>query len=450
MKKKMIKEKMIKAAALAAAAVMTVSITACGGQAGDNASGSGQGESAENGSGSDSNAGASGTDFSGQKITIGAWGGNDQESAALNKMIEEFEKATGADVELKVYTDYNTQIQADFVADTAPDAFYIDGSMFPFYSRLGVMEPLDKTEMEADQYYQNLLDAFTAEDGTLYCIPKDVSTLATYYNTDLLESVGVKPEDIPDALEDYKPFLKDLQAKLDAEYGDGQIAAMTYNMDMSRNIYLLEADGDSIIDADGKAQLSQPGIVKNLEFMVDMAADGCWMTPQDLGLGWNGEAFGAGKAAIMEEGNWVYMTLKNDYDVNFGVKPMPAYKGTQYSMAYTVGWGISARSGQKDLAKEWIKYATGLDGMEIWCSGAGCLPSRADVAEKMDVESDPVWKVHSDMTSIAIPWQKGTTIDIINSNYQNFGPSAFKGETTAEEAMKKVDDQANSEIANAQ
>lgn len=448
------KERMKKLAALTAMAMMTVSLAACGGQAdnsSDDAKGeSTEGENTENESGTDAGGDASGSDFSGKKITIGAWGGNDQESAALNKMIEEFEKETGAEVELKVYTDYNTQIQADFVADTAPDAFYIDGSMFPFYSGLGVMEPLDKTEMEADKYYENLLDAFTDAEGTLYCIPKDVSTLATYYNIDLLESVGVKPEDIPDALEDYKEFLKDLQAKLDAEYGEGQVAAMTYNMDMSRNLYILEADGDSIIDEEGKAQLSQPGIVKNLEFMTDMVAEGCWQTPQDLGLGWNGEAFGAEKAAIMEEGNWVYTTLKNDYDVNFGVKEMPTYKGTQYSMAFTVGWGVSANSDQKDLAKAWIKYATGADGMQIWCSGAGCLPSRADVAESMDVESDPVWKVHSDMTAIATPWQKGTTIDIINSNYQNFGPSAFKGEATAEEAMKKVDDQANSEIANAQ
>ncbi len=260
----------------------------------------------------------------------------------------------------------------------------------------------------------------------------------------------MKPEDIPDALDDYKAFLTDLQSKLDAEYGEGQVAAMTYNQDMSRNLYILEADGDSIIAEDGKSQLSQPGIVKNLEFMTDLAQSGCWQTPKDLGLGWNGEAFGAGKAAIMEEGNWVYTTLKNDYDVNFGVKEMPTYKGTQYSMAFTVGWGIFANSSEKDLAKAWVKYATGVDGMEIWCSGAGCLPSRADVAEKMDVESDPVWKVHSDMTKIATPWQKGTTIDIVNSNYQNFGPAAFKGESSAEEAMKKVDEQANSEIANAQ
>ena len=68
----------------------------------------------------------------------------------------------------------------------------------------------------------------------------------------------------------------------------------------------------------------------------------------------------------------------------------------------------------------------------------------------MDVESDPVWKVHSDMTKIALPWQKGTTISIIDAAYKNFCPAVFKGEESAKDAMEKADKQANSEIANAQ
>ena len=119
-------------------------------------------------------------------------------------------------------------------------------------------------------------------------------------------------------------------------------------------------------------------------------------------------------------------------------------------MAFTVGWGISAVTEEKELAKEWVKFATGTEGMEIWCTGAGCLPSREDVAKKMDVESDPVWKVHSDMTKIALPWQKGTTISIIDAAYKNFCPAVFKGEESAKDAMEKADKQANSEIANAQ
>lgn len=389
-------------------------------------------------------------DFKGHTLNVGIWGGNDQEAAALDEMKAAFEEKTGAEIVFKTYTDYNTQIQADFIAKTAPDVFYIDANMFPFYSNLGVMEPLDAEEMNADQYYENLISAFTAEDGTLYCVPKDVSTLATYYNIDILESVGVKPEDIPASMEEYMEFLPELQAKLDEEYGAGMVAAMTYNPELSRQIYILEENGASIIDENGMATLSTDGVVKNAQFLVDLVQTGAVKTPQDLGLGWNGEAFGVGKAAIMEEGNWVYGTLKKDYsDINFGVKEMPTYNGNQHSMSFTVGYGISAVSEEKDLAKEWIKYATGEEGMQIWSSGAGCLPSRPAVAEAMDVESDPVWAVHSKMIEIATQWQRGTTISIVDSAYKNFIPAAYKGEAEVKETLEQVDQQANSEIENA-
>lgn len=389
-------------------------------------------------------------EYKGHTLNVGIWGGNDQEAAALDKMKTEFEKKTGAEVVFKTYTDYNTQIQADFIAKTAPDVFYIDASMFPFYADLGVMEPLDAEEMEADKYYENLISAFTAEDGTLYCIPKDVSTLATYYNIGILESVGMTADDIPGSLEEYKEFLPELQAKLDEEYGEGMVAAMTYNPELSRQIYVMEENGASIIDENGMSTMSTDGVVENVQFLVDLVQTGAVKTPQDLGLGWNGEAFGVGKAAIMEEGNWVYGTLKKDYsDINFGVKEMPTYNGNQHSMSFTVGYGISAVSEEKELAKEWIKYATGEEGMEIWSSGAGCLPSRPTVAEKMDIESDPVWAVHAKMIDIATPWQRGTTVSIIDSAYKNFIPAAFKGEAEVKETLEQIDAQANSEIENA-
>lgn len=389
-------------------------------------------------------------EYKGHTLNVGIWGGNDQEAAALDKMKTEFEKKTGAEIVFKTYTDYNTQIQADFIAKTAPDVFYIDASMFPFYADLGVMEPLDAEEMEADKYYENLISAFTAEDGTLYCIPKDVSTLATYYNIGILESVGMSADDIPGSLEEYKEFLPELQAKLDEEYGEGMVAAMTYNPELSRQIYVMEENGASIIDENGMSTMSTDGVVENVQFLVDLVQTGAVKTPQDLGLGWNGEAFGVGKAAVMEEGNWVYGTLKKDYsDINFGVKEMPTYNGNQHSMSFTVGYGISAVSEEKELAKEWIKYATGEEGMEIWSSGAGCLPSRPAVAEAMDVESDPVWAVHAKMIDIATPWQRGTTVSIIDSAYKNFIPAAFKGEAEVKETLEQIDAQANSEIENA-
>ena len=387
-------------------------------------------------------------DFSGKTLTLGVWGGNDAESAALNQVISDFEAKTGAKIELKTYTDINTQIQADFIGGTAPDVFYVDGSMFPFYATLDVMLELDKDEMNTDTYYSNLMDAFTTEDGKVYAIPKDVSTLAMYINTDLLESVGLTIDDVPTSLEDMVTFLPELQEKLDAEYGEGQVTAMTYNQDLARNLHILERDGASVIDDNEMSTLSSDGVLKNLDFMMELVNTGAYKTPADIGLGWNGEVFGTGKAVIMEEGNWVYGTLKQDYsDINFEVRDMPTYLGEKSSMSFTVGYAIYSGTKEVDLAKEWIKYATG-DGMATWCSGAGCLPSSQTVADLMDVDSDPVWATHLAQVEYAVPWQKGTTISIVNSAYQNYLPSAVSGDMTIEEAMKAADKQANDEIEN--
>ena len=396
-----------------------------------------------------SSASAGTGDFSGRTLTVGIWGGNDQETAAINQLKDNFEAEHGCTVELKVYTDFNTQFQADLIGQTAPDCFYIDGVMFPFYGSLGVMDPLDPAEYELDAFYPNLVEAFTNDEGTL-CVPKDVSSLATYYNIDLLEACGYTGDDIPDDYDEYMAFLTDLQAKLDEVYGPNQIAAMTYNQDLSRNLCILQDGGNSLIDAEGNATLTSEGIVNNMQFILDFVDAGVWKTPADIGLGWNGEAFGTGKVAIMEEGNWVYGTLRTDYsDINFGVKPMPVYNGTQYSMSFTVGYGIYALSENKDMASAWIKYVTSVDGETIWCTGAGCLPPRADAAEAMDVESDPVWAVHSAMIDCALPWQLGNNASIINTAYQNYFPLAVNGEMTAAEFLQAAQDQANQEIANA-
>ena len=393
---------------------------------------------------------ADGEDFGGRTVTIGIWGGNDQETAAINQLKANFEEMYNCKVELKVYTDYNTQIQADFIGKTAPDAFYVDGIMFPFYGSLGVMDVLDPAEYELDAFYPNLVAAFTTEDGEVMCVPKDVSTLATYYNIDMLEACGFTPEDIPDDYAAYKDFLLAFQAKLDEVYGKNQVAAMTYNQDLARNLYLLQDGTDGLADAAGNPTINNDGVIKNLEFILDMVKAGVWKTPSDMGTGWNGECFGVGKCAIMEEGNWVYGTLKKDYsDINFGVKPMPVYNGTQYSMSYTVGYGIYALSKNKDMASAWIKYVTSVDGLNIWCTGAGCLPPRGDAAEAMDVESDPVWFVHSQMTGVSLPWQLGNNLSIINSAYQNYLPLAVSGEMTAADVLAAAEKQAAQEIANA-
>ena len=389
-----------------------------------------------------------GTSTNPNELIVGIWGGNDAETAGMAQLKSDFESQNpGVTLTYRLYTDYNTQIQADMIAGTAPDVFYVDASFFPFLNSVEVLEPLDRQAVNADAFFPNLLSAFIGPSGDLFAIPKDFSTLALYVNLDLLNEIGMTTAEIPASWEDFVKFLPGVQAKLDQLYGAGSVAAMTYNLELSRNLHLLSRGGAKVIADDDTSNIASPEVVANFQIYMDLTATGGIKRPQDLGLGWNGEAFGSKKVLIMDEGNWVYSYLKSEFgDVNFEVMAMPSYKGEVSSMSFTVGYGIYSQSTKKDLGLKWIQFATGPDGMASWAKAAGVLPSRQDVADKINVNADPNLQVHMDQVQHAMPWELGRFASIIDDQYKNYVLDIIAGNITVQDGLQQAQDQANFQI----
>lgn len=376
--------------------------------------------------------------LAGQTVVIGRWGGNDAETAAFKQMVTDFEAATGVKVEERVYSDYNTELQAELIGGSGPDVFYVDAYMAPFYIEQGVLMPLDEATFELDAFYQPLLDAFL-KDGQYYAVSKDYSTLALYYN-----KAVVDPAQIPGTLEEL--FTGDYLETLKATLPDTMVP-MTYNRDIARNLFMAEAGGASIVKDELYSNLADPAVVENLKYEYEAAKAGKIVTPADLGTGWNGDAFGNQRTAIMIEGNWSLGFLEQNFpDVDFGVMELPTFKGEKGTMVFTVGYAINASSKSVDAASAFIQYATGTEGMATWTTGAGVLPSREDVTLATDVMNDPLKAPHIKGAEYATPWQKGTTMDTINVEFQNYMPSYLSGERTLEEALKMAQDEANKTI----
>lgn len=376
--------------------------------------------------------------LAGKTITVGRWGGNDAETAAFSKVLADFTAKTGIKVEEKVYSDYNTELQVGLVGGTAPDVFYVDAYMAPFYIEQGVLMPLDGNQFEVDKFYEPLKNAFV-KDGNVYAISKDYSTLALYYNKKYVDE-----KDIPKTLEELwsSDFLTNLKKKLP----EG-MAAMTYNQDLARKMYVAEAEGLSVVKDEVYSNLADQGILNNLKPLIEAAQQGKIVTPQDLGMGWNGDAFGNEKTAMMIEGNWVLGHLNQNFPgVEYGVIEIPTYKGQKGSMVFTVGYAINAVTKEEAAAAEFIKYVTGPEGMATWTTGAGVLPSRKDVAEATKVADDVKKVPHIAAAAYATPWQKGTTMDTINNEFKNFIPSAVKSERSLADALKMAEEEANKTI----
>ncbi|WP_318764761.1 sugar ABC transporter substrate-binding protein [Lactiplantibacillus carotarum] len=388
------------------------------------------------------------TDFKGQTVKIGIWYGSDQERSGINKVIKGFEKKTGAKVQTKVYTNFNTQIQADLSGHKAPDAFYMDSSMYPWFKKQGVLAKLDKTQMQSSKFYPNLINAFTT-NGDLYGVPKDNSTLGLLINKKMMKKTGVKVSSIPTSYDGLIKWLPGFQAKLDKAYGKNKVKAMTYDQDMARNYTIMKTDGGMPIKSNGDANLASAKVIENMKLYQQLVKTGAVSTAKDLGSGDNGTAFGTGKVAMTEEGNWTYQVQKEQYKTDFEVLPMPSYKGARRGMIFTVGWGEYAGSKVKPLASAWIAYATSKEGQSKWVKTVGTMPSRSDVAKDLNISNNADMKTWLAATKYSTVWQAGTTSDTVNKSYQNFVAKALDGNRSMKSAMTDADKQANAAISKA-
>ncbi len=366
-------------------------------------------------------------------ISVGI-SGTPTELETYKTLGEKFTEETGVEVEFRQYTDFNTEIQAELIGGTAPDVFPVDAYLFPFLVEQGVVSPVDTDAIDLSTYNQNLLESFQY-DGTQYAVPKDYSTLAIYYNKDY-----VNPEELPTSYEELGDYLRELDKTLPDD-----VAPMTLNIDLARQMYLAQSSGDEIVNAEtGMAQLDSEEVAKNLNYEMDLAQEGLMVTPADLGVGWNGEAFGTGKTAIMLEGNWVAGELNSNYsDIDYGVTENFTINDEKGSMLFTVGWVQNAATKQSAEAQAFIDFMTNAENTQYATEQNGTLPAREDVAETLGLTEDETFGPHVAASEYATTWQAGTTLATINTEYMNYMPSVINGDRTTEETLSETEIQAN-------
>jgi multiple sugar transport system substrate-binding protein len=308
-------------------------------------------------------------------VILSGWAASPEESELLESMFEEFEDQY-PDIAIDyqpVSGDYAQARIADFGAGTPPDVFYVDSSVAPEWIREGFLLPLDdyieRSGFDTGEFFEGYLDAFRGPDGQIYGLPKDASTLAMFYNVDMLEDAGVEPPANWD----------ELRSAAEALTTNGQVG-LCLAPDLARALAFVYQNGGSIYNDDySEVTFDSAETREAIEFYLSFIEEGTAQTPAQIGAGWCGEAFGNQDVAIAFEGNWLIPFMEGTYpDVNFDHAEMP--EGSERAtLAFTVSYSIGQDSENPDAGWTLISYLTGRDGMEIWTSQGLALPSRRDV-----------------------------------------------------------------------
>jgi len=206
--------------------------------------------------------------------------GDTAEKAAYERLVADFTRHHPAIqvslVHVPSQSDYRKRLGADFAAGTPADVILLNYRRYAAFAARGVLEPLGpyleaSRVIRAGDFYPQALEPFRWQ-GTVMCVPQNLSSLVVYYNRDLFDRAGV-----PRPTEDWTwdDFLQAARALTRDTRGTGRIDQ--YGLGTEVSIFRLAPfvwqNGGELVDdprAPTRLTLDAPPAREALQWFVDL------------------------------------------------------------------------------------------------------------------------------------------------------------------------------------
>lgn len=271
---------------------------------------------------------------------------------------------------------YEDKINAAITSNDLPDILFVDGPTVSVYAANEITLPIDDFFTKED--WEDFLESSKQQntyDGKIYAIGATESSVALYYNVDMLEEAGIR---IPASKEEAWTWAEfyDAARKLTK---DG-VVGTNIIMDKGEGLpYVLEqfwiSNGTDLISADGSqadGYINSPEGIEAAEFLNSLIQGG-YANIDPIQKEFHNE-----RAATMLGGSWEIATLENDYpELNWGVTYFPvAENGTLTSP--TGDWVASVTKNAQDLdaVKEVMNFLFSEENVTTYAKAISKPPTR--------------------------------------------------------------------------
>jgi multiple sugar transport system substrate-binding protein len=321
-------------------------------------------------------------------LTYGLW--DDTQLPAMKKIIAEFEKANPkihVRTAVTPFDSYWTKLQTAATGGSAPDVFWMNLANFQLYASNKVIMPLTKpikdAKIDMSQYEPAITKGYTWGKD-VYALPKDIDSIALWYNKKLFAEAGLRAPDSSwgwsDLLNAAKRLTKGSVKGIAAQLSDQQTY---YNTIPQNKGYVISADGK-------KSGYDLPASIEGLQFLTDMinkhhvSPSLQQMTDTDPQ-----QMFGSGKIAMYYGGSWESIAFKAiPYALkNCDVAPIPQGK-VRKTVSNGLGNVIFAKTKYPREAWEFVKFLGSRRAAEIQAEGGAVIPALAGTQEAW-VKSTP-------------------------------------------------------------
>lgn len=319
---------------------------------------------------------------------------------ALKQMIGDFEKAN-PDIKVKVEPQDFAQMPSKFYLGNQtgdnPDIVWIDAKNLAGLDKSGAGADLDQllishwSQADRDDYYAKAAFDAAVYGGVHTAIPLFNGGSMIYYRKDLLKEAGIDPASLKtwDAILEAAKKLtvdKDKDGRVDV-WGFGMPLAPLKTESSPVYISLLE-DPASLYSGKCEINLDSDLGVKGITYTADLI-NKYKVTPQDalvLNVDDVTDQFIAGRYAIAIGSVLRYSVIKGKAAFgkdNFDIMKWPSWTGEKAGATPLSGWWVAAwkKSPHLPEAGKFLDYMLGKEGVKLWTSVGGQVPSRKSVLD---------------------------------------------------------------------
>ncbi|BEM14048.1 sugar ABC transporter substrate-binding protein [Serratia marcescens] len=296
------------------------------------------------------------------KITLryAVWDRN--QLPAEQEIAKRFEQANPdikIEIELTPSAQYFVKLDSAAAGGVAPDIFWINMPYFVQYAKNGIMEPLapyiKDSGLKLDDVVASSVKAYQY-DGQQMAIPRDVDSIAVWYNKKLFDQAGVSYPTSDWSWDDLKNKATALKSGLKG-------AAFPLVMDLSIDgqdsyMNLLFQNGNHIVPKDGQpTDIANDKSIWVYQQLQGMMKDGLMPSAQQMSEVKTENIFQSNRAAMVYAGSWLAAPFANNPLINdhIGVVMMPKIE-RQSGVAHSLAFAMSAKSAHKQAAWKYIAF----------------------------------------------------------------------------------------------
>lgn len=285
-------------------------------------------------------------------------------------------------------SDYRKRLGADFAAGVPADIVLMNYRRYAPFAAKGVIEPIgpymEQSELiKVEDFYEQAINPYYWE-GTLMCIPQNLSSLVVYYNKDLFEAAGVP---YPSNDWTWDEFLAAAQAITEDTDGDG--VTDIYGVGTDATIFRVAPfvwgnGGDLVDDPENPTALAldEPATKEALQWFIDMqvvhgVAPGLVEEQAEA----SESRFLNGRLGMFFNSRRGVPTYRTIERFEWDAAPLPVGPVTRAGILHADAFCMAKTTEDKDAAWTFIEYANSIEGQTILAASGRTVPSLKAVAE---------------------------------------------------------------------